>query len=505
MKILVITNLFPNNKEPNRGVFNKQQMTELAKLCEVKVIAPVAWHRAKGILYEEKIEGLKVYHPRYFVIPKIGRSLYGFFFYFGIIGKIKKIYEIFKFDMILATWAYPDGFGAALVSHALKKPLVIKVHGSDVNIASQYFLRRKMITYTFRRAEKIIAVSRDLKEKIIKLGISERKIEVISNGIDTDLFKPMDKIECRKKLSLPLDKKIVLFVGNLEKVKGIDILVEAMKGLPEDIYLVVVGNGRLKGKLDRIASAYGLAMTFIDAKPHYEIPLWMNAADVFCLPSRNEGCPNVVLEALACGTPIAASRVGGIPEIIDSKEKGILVAAGAISELSDGINKALEKKWDKGILRQSVLNYDWTENARRVSEALAGIDLYVRPNKIKNIIKEYIALIIPKKYIIWHGNRHRGLNRVALTFDDGPNPAYTPKILDILDKYGVKATFFLVKVSEEEAEKVKISFEHEEFAWLTFSEAIEKMKIKSNKEMLRKAYEFIFKFEKQKTIFNSVS
>ena len=120
MKILVITNLFPNNKEPNRGVFNKQQMAELAKLCEVKVIAPVAWHRAKGILDEEKIEGLKVYHPRYFMIPKIGRSLYGFFFYFGIIGKIKKIYEIFKFDMILAAWAYPDGFGAALVSHALK-------------------------------------------------------------------------------------------------------------------------------------------------------------------------------------------------------------------------------------------------------------------------------------------------------------------------------------------------------------------------------------------------
>ena len=420
MKILVITNLFPNNKEPNRGVFNRQQVAELAKLCEVEVVAPVAWHRARGIAEEEPLiltlspegrgnkgEGdLTVYHPRYFMVPKIGRALYGFFFYLGIIRKVREIYKTFKFDMILATWAYPDGFGAALVSNALKKPLVIKVHGSDVNITSEYFLRRKMMVYAFKRAQKIIAVSSALKQKITELGIPGRKIEVITNGVDTGLFKPMDKIECRKKLNLPLDKKIILFVGNLEKVKGIDLLVEAMRGLPEDVYLVVVGKGSLKNTLMsnsrhcervkrtkqsyEIASlAFGLlAMTkeksltmahemedriwFFGARPHDEIPVWMNAADVFCLPSRNEGCPNVILEALACGTPIAASNAGGIPELIKSKEFGILVSTEDSNALEQGINRCLASGRDKNKSRDSVLNMSWQKNAEQIFNLLNG-------------------------------------------------------------------------------------------------------------------------------------
>ena len=383
MKILVITNLFPNNKEPNRGVFNKQQITELAKLCELQVVAPVAWHRARGITKEEEIcgtqgrqdtktQGLKVYHPRYFMIPKIGRSLYGFFFYFGIIGKVKEIYETFKFDMILATWAYPDSFGAALVSHALKKPLVIKVHGSDVNLSSKYLLRRKMISYAFKKAEKIIAVSNALKEKIISFGIPGEKVEIIQNGINTELFKPMDKVECRKKLSLPLDKKIVLFVGNLEKVKGVDILLDAVKNLPEDIHLVIVGNGSLMKNAIRITQDAELTnrISFIGSRPHNEIPAWMNASDVFCLPSRNEGCPNVVLEALACDVPIVASKVGGIPELIKGEEYGILVPSQDSSALQEGIKRCLELRWDRNKLRESVLNMSWQKNAESLFHVL---------------------------------------------------------------------------------------------------------------------------------------
>lgn len=339
----------------------------------MKVVAPVPWHHFSKLPFRETIDGFDVYHPRYFMMPRIGRTLYGVFFFLSVFKDVEQIDEQFRSNAILATWAYPDGFGSALVNRVLKKPLVIKVHGSDVNLSSKYLLRRKMISYAFKKAEKIIAVSNALKEKIISLGIPGEKIEVIPNGIDIELFKPMDKAECRKKLSLPLDKKIVLFVGNLEKVKGVDILVEAMKGLPEDACLVIVGEGSLtqdtktqRHKDTRLKDR----ITFAGAKPHSEIPIWMNAADVFCLPSRNEGCPNVILEALACGVPIVASKVGGILELIKGEEYGILVPPQDSSALQEGIKRCLELRWDRNKLRESVLNMSWQKNAEQFFHVL---------------------------------------------------------------------------------------------------------------------------------------
>jgi len=395
MKILVITNLFPNNKEPNRGIFNKQEMLELIKLCKIQVVAPVVWHRAKGILEEENVEspghqvtrtqekspghqvtrspGFKVYHPKYFMIPKIGRSLYGFFFYFSLISMVKKIYESFKFDLIFSLWVYPDGFGSFLIAKALRKPIVIMAQGSDINIHTKYFLRRRMIAYILKGSNRVITVSGALKERIIEIGVPEDKISVILNGVNTELFKPMDKIECRKKLNLPLDKKIVLFVGNLEMVKGIDLLVDAMKDL-DNICLAIVGDGPLREIAIRNTQNARLKsrVYFAGARPHSEIPIWMNASDIFCLPSRNEGCPNVILEALACGRPIVASRAGGIPEIIKSENQGVLVSPENITELRAGILRALEKDWDSTALRQSVVNFDWKENVKKVFDVLGS-------------------------------------------------------------------------------------------------------------------------------------
>jgi len=161
-------------------------------------------------------------------------------------------------------------------------------------------------------------------------------------------------------------------VGNIEKVKGVDVLIDTMQSLNKDVYLLLVGSGRLKNSLQSKVRRLKLGnrVAFLGTKPHSEVPLWMNAANLFCLPSRNEGCPNVILEALACGTPVVASRIGGIPELIKNKELGALTSPGNISELSQGIKEALEKKWNCEKIRQNVLGRDWEQNVNKLFHLL---------------------------------------------------------------------------------------------------------------------------------------
>ncbi|MFA5143019.1 MAG: glycosyltransferase [Candidatus Omnitrophota bacterium] len=446
MNILIITNLFPSSAELGRGIFNKQQFVELSKLCNLQVVAPLPWYCKKRIPRQEAIAGIKVYHTRYFMIPKIGRSLYGIFFYISLLPKIKKIYKEFKFDTILATWAYPDAFGSYLIAKALKKPVVVKVHGTDINAHTRYFLRRKMIAWALLNSNKVIAVSKALKERIVRMGIPSEKIVVIPNGVNNDLFKPMDQAECRKKLDLPADKKIVLYAGNMIKAKGIDVLLDAFARISPDILLALVGDGPFEDTLRTKAKKLKIKerVIFAGRKAHDEIRYYMNACDIFCLPSRNEGCPNVLLEATSCGKYVVAAKVGGIPEIIESDKTGIMVEPGNSEELA----KAIDKGFGVSHMSRTPVGrtYTWKQSAEMLDEVLKSIDC--RPQtidhrpKAKEWVKNFIYAITPKNIVAWRGNRNKKL--VALTFDDGPNPKFTPKILEILKENGVKATFFLI-------------------------------------------------------------
>ncbi|MDP2929912.1 MAG: glycosyltransferase family 4 protein [Candidatus Omnitrophota bacterium] len=388
MKLLKITNLFPNSAEPTRGVFNKQQFVELAKLCELRVAAPLTWYYKEAIPQEEDIDGIKTYHYRYFMIPKIGRSLYGIFFYLSLLPKIKRLYKEFKFDAILATWAYPDAFGSYLIAKALKKPIVVKVHGTDINsyachvpersewYMARHFLRRKMIVWALSKSDKVIAVSGALKDQMVRIGVPSEKIVVIPNGVNADLFKPMDQVECRRKLGLPFDKRIVLFVGNLVAVKGVEALVSGLAGWRVCGLLVLVGDGPLEGMLRAKVKELGIEdrVVFAGRKAHDEIRYYMNACDVFCLPSLNEGCPNVLLEAIACRKYVVATRVGGIPEIIESDETGIMVEPGRPVELAEAINKGLEISQMSGRTSSERRSYTWKQSAEMLEGVLRAVD-----------------------------------------------------------------------------------------------------------------------------------
>jgi glycosyltransferase involved in cell wall biosynthesis len=290
MKLLIVTNLFPNAQEPNRATFNFQQFSALSRLCELKVVAPVPYfykpphrhpepsremlsafpgpkppksqsdfggRRGEGspsisagdsslrpldsarndgdvhrqIPVHETISGIEVFHPRYLAIPKIFRFTHGPAYFMGIWHTLSSIQRSFQYDAILAAWAYPDAFGAALAARLLKKKFYVKVHGSDINLAHKYWGRTTMIRWALGKADRVIAVSRPLKEKLVAMGIPDEKIVIIPNGVDKARFYPRDKVECRRALGLEADRKFILCVGNLAKVKGVEYLVRAFKKL----------------------------------------------------------------------------------------------------------------------------------------------------------------------------------------------------------------------------------------------------------------------------------
>jgi glycosyltransferase involved in cell wall biosynthesis len=361
LKILMITMLFPNIEEPNKAPFILQIAQELSKYAQIKIIAPVrklpmnslfkkiikGYSDIEKIPFSEKFKGLDVYHPNIFLPPKVFRFLHGFLYFLSINNLVKRLSKEFDFDLILSPYLYPDGFASVLIAKSIKKPIVLEARGCDVNLLTKYVIRRGLIKYACKNANAVITVTGDLKNKLMGIGIPEKKISVIYNGVNLESFKPTDKNAARQSLGLPQDKKIVLFAGNLEEVKGIRFLIESwrrlVKKFDKKIILVIIGEGKEKRGLLRLAGKYRLKdyVLIAGSKPHSVMPQWINAADVFCLPSIREGCPNVLLEAISCNKLVVASNVGGIPEIIKPSRSSILVEPGNIESLTEGLEKAL--------------------------------------------------------------------------------------------------------------------------------------------------------------------
>lgn len=386
MKVLVFTSAYPNNIWPNHGVFVKERMSHLARLngCKVKVIAPVPYFPPvkigsrwlfSQVSRREIIEGVEVYHPRYFMIPKVGMTLYGLMMFLSVFQIAKRVQKEFDFDVISAHTVYPDGFAGVLLGRFLKKPVVVSARGSDINLLTTFPLVRRLLRYTLCRADGVISVCQALKETMIGLETPGEKITVIPNGVDSDKFRPFPKEEARKRLDLP-NKRIILSVGELIPRKGFDLLVKALKILldehhEKDLYLVIVGEGKFRGELERLVASLHLSdhVRLAGVVPHRELYLWYNAADLFCLASNREGWPNVVMESLACGTPVVATDVWGVPEIIRSEKLGLLTKRNE-REIAEKIAAALKKTWQSDEIVQYARGHSWDRVARAVLRVL---------------------------------------------------------------------------------------------------------------------------------------
>lgn len=379
--ILLVTNLFPSSAEPTRGIFTRQQMEDLREWYDITVVAPYPWAPAwarkllkTGIDVPplERIGDFDVHHPRYLVTPKIGRSLYGFFFFFGIFFTLLRLKRQLRPALISAHWMYPDAFGAALAARLLGLPLVVHALGCDINDYSRYFWRRLWLRLTLRGSNRTITVSTQLRDRCIAIGGDPARIQVVLNGVDGNKFQPRDPSAARQTLGLPADRKIILFVGNYNVEKGLEHLVEAFKPVAEahpEALLCIAGSGPLEAAIQQQIDRLGIGgqIKRVGRVPHADVPTYLNAANLLCLPSLREGCPNIILEALSSGTPVVSSNVGAVPDILATLpfKAGILVEPGNASALSRALLEALETPLT---LPQGMDWMDWRESARQVAD-----------------------------------------------------------------------------------------------------------------------------------------
>lgn len=276
-----------------------------------------------------------------------------------------------KFDLIHSHFTWSAGYAGARLKEEYGIPFVVTGHGYDVySLPFKDDEWRAKIEYVLNTADHIITVSQSNLACIQKLDVST-PVTVIPNGFRSDLFYPRDTSECRKALNIPQDKKIVLTVGNLEPVKGQTHLIEAVQKIlleRKDILCVIVGAGKLRTALERQIRSLGLQdyVLLAGGKPHDEIPLWMNACDLFVLPSLRESFGVVQIEAMACGKPIVATRNGGSEEIVISEEYGLLVEPADSEDLAEKIPVALDREWDRETILAYVERFAWENIAKDI-------------------------------------------------------------------------------------------------------------------------------------------
>jgi len=370
MNILTITTLYPNQKQFRHGVFIETRLRHLVETGKIKakVIAPVPWFPFKSERFKqysvyadvprvEQRNGLDIYHPRYLVIPKIGMIMTPFFMALSLYWQVKTLQKQQKIDLIDAHYFYPDGVAVALANKWLKIPFIISARGTDINLIPQYKLPRKMILWAADKAKASVTVCKALKDSMVQMGAEEKKIHVYRNGVDLELFKLLDKSQCREKYKLY--KKTLVSVGHLIERKGHHLIIEAMTSLP-DYQLLIVGGGEEEKSLKKLVEQLKLCdqVRFLGEKKQNELTEIYNAADAMVLASSREGWANVLLESMACGTPVVATDIWGTPEVVKNQDAGVLVKRNSES-IAEGVTQLFNNYPTRMQTRKYAEQFSW--------------------------------------------------------------------------------------------------------------------------------------------------
>jgi glycosyltransferase involved in cell wall biosynthesis len=381
LRVLAITKIFPNSAEPLSAPFNRQQFAALREHCELEVLATIPWFPGAGLVARwssagklaavprrETIAGLEVAHPRTLFVPRLAHVAWGPLYAASIAPALARYRG--RVDVVLGSWAYPDGFAAVVAARLLGVPAVVKLHGSDVNVIAKLPGPRRMSAWALPRAARIVAVSRPLADEVVALGVPRERVAIVMNGVDNDLFRPGDRAAARAALGLPATRPLAVYVGNLKPEKGVLDLVDAWprvsRSIP-DATLAMVGGGPLRGEVEARASA---DIKLIGPQPLDRVPLWMAAADVVVLPSHIEGTPNVVLEALASGRRVVATAVGGVPDLLTSRTLGELVPPRDPAALATALTTALREPYDPAQVARLGARGGWAASAAALYQVL---------------------------------------------------------------------------------------------------------------------------------------
>lgn len=379
MRLLFLSNVHPNPLAPTKGTFNGALVRALGAQHDVHVVCPISWVdrlRSRRVSLSSQPVLLQptvtASYPTFWYPPKILRSQYDHFLEWSIRQRLMRELQAFRPDAVLSYWAHPDGAVAVRVAQQLGIPAVTMVGGSDVLLLGREGRRRQVILRTLTQSGAVIAVSEDIAQQIVADGVPQERVHVVRRGVEPTLFQPGDKIAARQKLGLPVEARILIGVGRLVPVKDWPTLVStcgvlSSENQPPLCYLL--GDGPLRGSLQQQIEQLNLQQRVFVKGSQSQSALadWYRAADLVVLPSLSEGVPNVLLEAIASGTPFVATRVGGIPEIADP-DLHRLVAVGQPEAMATAIRESLASPHSTKIPRVQPMS--WAASAAQVTNII---------------------------------------------------------------------------------------------------------------------------------------
>ncbi|RMH38128.1 MAG: glycosyltransferase family 4 protein [Deltaproteobacteria bacterium] len=388
MRILFLSALYSSAARPQAGVGNGRIVRAMRPHAALRLVVPVPWYpeiaarrsprlRAERAVPREEIDddGSAILHPRIAHIPRVGRSLYPALYAASLARTLRREVDRFRPDAILTAWAYPDGVAAVALGRHLGLPVVMRVMGSDINDYAQQALRRPQIAWGVRHAARIIAVSRALADECGTLGAASDRIDYVPTGVDRAVFHPVDRDDARRQLGLPPvgDARVVVVPGRLSPEKGVLVFLDAWRQCDPSWRAVLVGDGPQRADIERRIAELGLGdrVQLAGFQPESRMKLYYAAADAACLPSFEEGWPDVLVESFACGCPWVASDVGGVADVLALTGAGYLVPPRDPGALAARLRDALARTWDRAAIARAMDPYTLDETAQRYVESCA--------------------------------------------------------------------------------------------------------------------------------------
>ena len=393
-KLLVFSSLFPSKVQPGAGLFIRERMFRVGRHIPLVVVSPVPWFPLQGLIRHfkpgyrpqpEKIEeqqSVTVYYPRFLAIPGVLRRFDGLSMALCSFLLLRRLKRDFKFTLIDSHFAWPDGYAATTLGHWLQVPVTITLRGTEVPHAKDPIKRTKMLV-ALGRAARVFAVADSLKRHVVALGAEAKNIQVVGNGVDTERFVRENKKDARAHFGLPDTAQVMVTVGGLVERKGFHRVIELMPALLEEcpnLYYLVVGGACAEGdwreRLETQGSTLGVSerVLFTGTVAPDALRWPLSGADIFVLPTSNEGWANVFLEAMACGLPVVTSDVGGNPEVVCEDGLGTIVPFGDRKALQEAIVAAFNKNWQRENIVSYAKNNSWDHRVEQLLKVFMEID-----------------------------------------------------------------------------------------------------------------------------------
>jgi glycosyltransferase involved in cell wall biosynthesis len=389
IKLLTFSSLYPSVARPQHGIFVETRLRHVLATgaADSRVVCPVPWFPWKHSMFgsyasfartpsHDTRHGVSIDYPRYLLLPRVGMTTAPLSMAVAALSALKAVRDNgYNFNLIDAHYFYPDGVAAAWLARRLGKPVVITARGTDLNLIPEHRLPRRMIQWAAGQADAVITVCQALKDTLVNLGVPEKKVRVLRNGVDLKAFHPVDRQSCRARLGL--NGTTLLSVGHLVERKGHHLAIEALAELP-GVRLLIAGDGEERGALQSLAGKIKVVdrVTFLGAVPQQELKHYYSAVDALVLASSREGWANVLLEAMACGTPVIATNVWGTPEVVRSREAGVLMEERSARALVQAYARLFADYPSHDATRRYAEQFGWEDTTRGqlalFSEILTG-------------------------------------------------------------------------------------------------------------------------------------